>query len=311
MVTDASGNVVSLHDFLPFGEEIQSGTDTRSGLYPSNPLAINDAINQKFTGKERDGETGNDHFGARYLSSTQMRWIIADWSAKPEGVPYSDAHDPQTLNLYGYLRNDPLSRRDPDGHQQQTGPQPDTVCTEYGAFCRAFVPSPSAHGQAQKQARSVSSGTSTTVIHANGSMERRRGNIAFRDNNPGDLRPGPFSEAHGQIGVDVSKKSGRFAVFENSLDGEAALRLLLATPRVQKRSILEEMMKFAPAKDGNDPVAYANTLAAALGVGADAPMSSLTPAKLDVFVEKVKQVEGFNDPTGSTVRLSGTVRLTQ
>jgi RHS repeat-associated protein len=133
MITDETATRRECHDYLPFGEEIPRA----AGCY-----ATSTGNTLKFTGKERDGESGLDHYEARYLASTQMRWIISDWSAKPEGVPYSDVHDPQTLNLYGYLRNDPLSRRDPDGHQQQTGPMPDTVCTEYGAFCRAFVPSP-------------------------------------------------------------------------------------------------------------------------------------------------------------------------
>jgi hypothetical protein len=31
-------------------------------------------------------------------------------------VPYADLSDPQTLNLYGYVRNNPLSRADTDGH---------------------------------------------------------------------------------------------------------------------------------------------------------------------------------------------------
>jgi RHS repeat-associated protein len=68
------------------------------------------------TGKERDAETGLDYFGARYLSSAQGRWTSPDWSAKPEPVPYADLKDPQTLNLYAYVRNNPLTRRDLDGH---------------------------------------------------------------------------------------------------------------------------------------------------------------------------------------------------
>jgi hypothetical protein len=31
-------------------------------------------------------------------------------------VPYADLNDPQTLNLYSYVRNNPLSRADLDGH---------------------------------------------------------------------------------------------------------------------------------------------------------------------------------------------------
>ena len=39
-----------------------------------------------FTGKERDAESGNDYFGARYYSSSMARWLSPDWSAKEE--PY-------------------------------------------------------------------------------------------------------------------------------------------------------------------------------------------------------------------------------
>jgi len=34
----------------------------------------------------------------------------------PAAVPYASLTDPQTLNLYGYVRNNPLNRADRDGH---------------------------------------------------------------------------------------------------------------------------------------------------------------------------------------------------
>ncbi len=70
----------------------------------------------RFTGKERDSETGLDYFGARYYGSNMGRWMSPDWSAAPVPVPYADLTDPQTLNLYGYVRNNPLSHADADGH---------------------------------------------------------------------------------------------------------------------------------------------------------------------------------------------------
>jgi RHS repeat-associated protein len=69
-----------------------------------------------FTGKERDTESGLDYFGARYYSSNMGRWMSPDWADKPEAVPYSDLMNPQSLNLYGYVNNNPLSRADADGH---------------------------------------------------------------------------------------------------------------------------------------------------------------------------------------------------
>ena len=44
------------------------------------------------------------------------RWMSPDWSVKYEPVPYAKLDDPQTLNLYGYVGNNPLIRADADGH---------------------------------------------------------------------------------------------------------------------------------------------------------------------------------------------------
>lgn len=68
------------------------------------------------TGKERDSESGNDYFEARYYSSAMGRFLSPDWGAKEEPVPYAEMDDPQSLNLYAYVRNNPLARIDADGH---------------------------------------------------------------------------------------------------------------------------------------------------------------------------------------------------
>ncbi len=105
-----SGQTV-FHDYQPFGYEILAGISGRSASYGET-----DNPRQKFTGKERDAETGLDYFGARYFSSAQGRFTSPDWSAAPEPVAYANLGDPQTLNLYAYVRNNPLSRPDLDGH---------------------------------------------------------------------------------------------------------------------------------------------------------------------------------------------------
>jgi RHS repeat-associated protein len=87
--------------FLPFGQEW-------------NPQLI--VNHYKFTGKERDSESTLDNFGARYYSSSLGRFVSADWSTIPTPVPYANFTNPQTLNLYGYVKNNPLSSTDPDGH---------------------------------------------------------------------------------------------------------------------------------------------------------------------------------------------------
>jgi RHS repeat-associated protein len=70
----------------------------------------------RYTGKERDSESGLDYFGARYYASSMGRWMSPDWADKPEAVPYSSLGDPQSLNLYAYARNSPIINIDADGH---------------------------------------------------------------------------------------------------------------------------------------------------------------------------------------------------
>ena len=102
--TDPAGFPEQTCQNLPFGDQ----------LYCTGSL--NSPTEHHFTGKERDTESGLDYFGARYYASTMGRWMSPDWADKPEAVPYSDLDNPQSLDLYGYINNNPLSKADPDGH---------------------------------------------------------------------------------------------------------------------------------------------------------------------------------------------------
>jgi RHS repeat-associated protein len=105
------------YDYLPFGQELGTGTAGRDATFSAAvyPGAAS-GPSMKFTGKERDAESGLDYFGARYFSGAQGRFTSPDWSATPQPVPYADFSNPQSLNLYVYMRNNPLSGTDPDGH---------------------------------------------------------------------------------------------------------------------------------------------------------------------------------------------------
>jgi RHS repeat-associated protein len=86
---------------------------TLSATYAASAAS---ALPPRYTGKERDTESGNDYFGARYYNSATGRWLSPDWSAQAEPVPYAKLGDPQTLNLYAYVGNNPLVGIDPYGH---------------------------------------------------------------------------------------------------------------------------------------------------------------------------------------------------
>ena len=69
------------------------------------------------TGKERDTESGLDYFGARSFGSTMGRWMSPDWSKNIDPIPYAILSEPQSLNLYNYVGNNPLRNKDDDGHE--------------------------------------------------------------------------------------------------------------------------------------------------------------------------------------------------
>jgi len=102
VITDASGNIEQQYFYYPYGGLVSSiGSDSN---------------HYKFTGKERDTESNLDNFGARYYTSNIGRFMTPDWAIRPTAVPYAVFGDPQSLNLYTYVRNDPVTRADVDGH---------------------------------------------------------------------------------------------------------------------------------------------------------------------------------------------------
>jgi RHS repeat-associated protein len=91
IVTDQTGNVVysAAHD--PYGGIQQTWVNT----FDPTP---------KFSGKERDAESGLDYFGARYYDRSQYRFISVD----PIITDDRALSDPQLSNMYAYCRSNPV-----------------------------------------------------------------------------------------------------------------------------------------------------------------------------------------------------------
>ena len=102
-----TGTILWQGAFTPFGQEILNG-GTSNAFLPQNDGA---STHYKFTGKERDTESGLDYFGARYMSSNMGRFMSPD----PSGLFYANPANPQSLNLYSYVFNNPLKFIDPTG----------------------------------------------------------------------------------------------------------------------------------------------------------------------------------------------------
>ena len=99
LLTTLAKGVQDCNGFYPYGEQ-DPGICTSSNT-----------TTHKFTGKERDSESGLDNSQARYYTSALGRFMSPD-----EPLVDQQSENPQSWNLYGYVRNNPLSNTDPSGN---------------------------------------------------------------------------------------------------------------------------------------------------------------------------------------------------
>lgn len=126
VITDSAGNIKEDEDFNPWGGEL--------------PFVSSDPNKYKFGGHEQDAESGLYDYGARHYNSALSRFMTPDWGGplpnSPDPVPWAELDNPQSLNLYGYVHNNPTSLADPDGHdcvvQSSTGSSSEKVNVSSG-----------------------------------------------------------------------------------------------------------------------------------------------------------------------------------
>ncbi len=95
VITDISGARVQLNEYDPWGKVSR----TEGNVDPE----------KRFTGQILDPESGLYYYGARYYDPELGRFISPDPIVPSPG-------DPQSLNRYSYVRNNPVKYIDPTGH---------------------------------------------------------------------------------------------------------------------------------------------------------------------------------------------------
>jgi RHS repeat-associated protein len=226
IVTDSAGNIKNESDYSPYGVEI--------------PIISGDSNRYKFTGKERDPESGLDNFGARYYASTMGRFMIPD-PDQESGI--DNMGNPQMWNGYAYVGNNPLNATDPDGRSVY-------ICVGgsalEGGTCTTV--SDEAYNQAQQQdqynhAASLDqlkdSGQQSNITDANGNVV---GTVQYSPDDPkgapveginpegekilaGYAAGGIFGRAFGAAWGTVAGWFGRGAEAAGTTAGEAAGQL--------------------------------------------------------------------------------------
>ncbi|GIF63985.1 hypothetical protein Ais01nite_20200 [Asanoa ishikariensis] len=96
---DAAGQVISYEEYFPYG-----GSSYQAG----RSLAEVKLKRYRYTGLERDDETGLSQHGARYYATWLGRWTSSD----PSGIK-------DNLNTYAYCRGNPITLVDRTGHDSE------------------------------------------------------------------------------------------------------------------------------------------------------------------------------------------------
>ncbi|MGI5171976.1 RHS repeat-associated core domain-containing protein [Treponema sp. OMZ 840] len=123
LITDYKGDEYERVEYTPYGE-----------YWIEKRAPENKTLPFKFTGKERDEETGLYYYGARYLDAKTSRWLTTD-PALGEYIPVAPVNDEAkkhnqnlpgggiyntlSTHLYNYANNNPIKYEDPDGRMPQ------------------------------------------------------------------------------------------------------------------------------------------------------------------------------------------------
>ena len=139
-------------------------------------------------------------------------------------------------------------------------------------------------------------GRATVYRTPDGKLVRREGgSLAWRNNNPGNIRAGAFAKSLGAIGVGP----GGFAIFPDAETGARAVGALMRTQNYKNLSIADAIARYAPPSE-NNTAAYQAAIRKQTGLDSTRKMSTLSDAELGRVVNAIRQHEGWKEGKTST-----------
>lgn len=116
---------------------------------------------------------------------------------------------------------------------------------------------------------------------------REGGSRSWRNNNPGNIRKGSFTENAGAIGDD-----GAFAIFPDEESGFAAIVALLRAPSYASLSLHDAIFRYAPPAE-NQSDRYLAFVMQHSGVGRDEVLRDIGAAALKRVARAIREMEGW------------------
>ncbi len=132
------------------------------------------------------------------------------------------------------------------------------------------------------------SGRSVIINHGGKYTETRKGgSLAWRNNNPGNLRPGKFSTRHGAVG-----ESGGFSVFPDEATGDAAQKALLKSPKYISLTVDEAIKRRSPDNE-NDTQRIQLLVRKFTGLSGKEKIEDLNNSQFESLAKAIKRSEGW------------------
>jgi len=128
-------------------------------------------------------------------------------------------------------------------------------------------------------------GTTVVLNYDEGTLEvRHGGSHSWRNNNPGNIRPGYLE---GEIG-----KAGGFTIFSSEERGQAAIVENLGRPQYEGKTVYGAIEAWAPPKE-NNTAAYKARVSSLTGLNGDALLTDLNQSQLESVASAIRTVEGW------------------
>ncbi|MBR5354829.1 MAG: hypothetical protein IK122_01740, partial [Alphaproteobacteria bacterium] len=136
----------------------------------------------------------------------------------------------------------------------------------------------------------VEYGNRTTIyVKKDGTkIKRIGGTVAWRNNNPGNIKKSSFARNNGAVG-----ETDKWAVFPNEETGLIAITKLLRTDGYNQLSISEAIHKWAPASDNNHPVTYSRNVSKMTGLSINTKIKDISDNDLMRVARAIQKVEGW------------------
>lgn len=131
-------------------------------------------------------------------------------------------------------------------------------------------------------------------------IKRTGGTVAWRTNNPGNLKNSKFSQEMGSVGEDA----GGHAVFKTREHGLQAQYVLLFAPdgSYYNLTLKDAIARYAPSADSNDPDKYQRYITDKTGVPGDQKLKTVPVDKRLEILNAMHVFEGYKEGKDVKVR---------